>query len=49
MIKNSERIRSCANCKSKHNEEKMIVLAEWELGLSPIDDYIVCGECYEEM
>ena len=49
MNKDRKRIRSCANCRNKHNEEQMIVLAEWELGLSPIDNYIVCGECYEKM
>tara|TARA_R100001463_G_scaffold134380_1_gene196518 strand:+ start:161 stop:310 length:150 start_codon:yes stop_codon:yes gene_type:complete len=49
MKKNKETIRSCAECKEEFLEDSMMLLAEWELGLSSIENYIVCGECYENM
>ena len=49
MKQNKETIRSCVECKEKFSENSMILLAEWELGLSSIENYIVCGDCYEKM
>ena len=37
----------CTICKEKNNEDETMLLAEWELGLSNIEDYYVCKGCYE--
>ena len=38
----------CIKChKKSNNEEEMMVLAEWHLGFSKIEDYIICFECWE--
>lgn len=38
----------CIKChKKSNNEEEMMVLAEWHLGFSKIEDYIICFDCWE--
>ena len=36
----------CIICKEKNNEDDTMLLSEWELGLSGIECYYVCRDCY---
>ena len=38
----------CSICKEKNNEKDTMLLAEWELGLSNIEDYYVCIMCFKK-
>jgi len=37
----------CQECKEWVDEHEAMVLAEAELGLGPVESYIVCNCCYE--
>tara|TARA_Y100000593_G_scaffold10932_1_gene19494 strand:- start:2311 stop:2580 length:270 start_codon:yes stop_codon:yes gene_type:complete len=41
-------IVKCTQCKDWKNLNELMVLAEAELGLGPISDYVLCLTCYEE-
>ena len=39
----------CIKCKLTFPPDQLLLLAEWELGLSPKENYIYCNNCYEEI
>tara|TARA_Y100001938_G_C8076128_1_gene426216 strand:+ start:283 stop:558 length:276 start_codon:yes stop_codon:yes gene_type:complete len=41
------KLYKCTRCGGWFNENDAMVLAEAELGLSPVESYIVCCGCYE--
>ena len=37
----------CADCKETYDDDKIIVLAESNLGFGSIGDYYMCVHCYD--